>query len=112
MAYYSIFNTLMGIGRKTFAASILIGFASLTSCVYHYAPSSVNYNGAAYRNGWYCYGEKGTKDLHVCEILPTEEEPLFTKNRYEFWPADGFALDFLYVEFDEAAMAISAFHTS
>lgn len=83
--------------------SILIGLISLTSCMY-YPPSSVKYNGVTYKNAWYRYGEKGTKDLHVCGILPTDEDPLFVKNRYEFWSTDKFTFNFLYAEFDDAQM--------
>ena len=83
-----------------FSALLLIGTVSLAGCFY-YAPLTVKYNGMKYVKDWYHDSDKSRKDLNPCGVLPPDEEPLFTKNRYEFWQTNKFAFNFIYGEFED-----------
>lgn len=74
----------------------------LTGC-YYYASSKVDYNGVTYKNAWYKYSDDG-RDLHVCGILPSGEEPLFNKNKYDFWSTSDFTYNLLYASYVDAKM--------
>ena len=87
--------------RKILIITLLLAALPLSSCFY-YAPSYVKYNDVKYKTGWYAYGGKSKKDYFICGIPPMHEEPLFTKNRYQFWSTTEFTFEFLYGEFDES----------
>ena len=86
--------------KKALVVILLTGLISLTSCMV-YPPSSVDYEGSTWKNEWYQYSNsKGVKDLHVCGIKYDEEkEPLFVKNKYNFWSTNQFTYNFLYAEY-------------
>ena len=88
--------------KKAYVLTLLIGLITLSGC-YHYAPKSVKYNDVKYVNGWYQYSDKSKKDLHVYGIQYDEnKEPLFKKNKYNFWFTGEFHFDFLYAEYEES----------
>ena len=98
--FLSIIRRLMK--RKHLLITLLIGLTTLTGC--HYAPAKVKYNDVTYINGWYKYSDNGGRDLHVCGILPSKEDPLFTKNKYDFWSTDEFTYPLLYASYVDATM--------
>ena len=86
--------------NKYLLITLLAGLTTLTGC-FHYAPSTVKYNGVTYKTNWYQYSKDG-RDLYPIGLLPPDEEPLFVKRHYEFWSTDAYTFDILYAEYEDS----------
>ena len=86
--------------NKYLLITLLAALTTLTGC-FHYAPSTVKYNGVTYKTNWYQYSKDG-RDLYPIGLLPPDEEPLFVKRHYEFWSTDEYTFDILYAEYEDS----------